>query len=109
MLAEIVGEHGHGGVVFCADLIPGRAWVHLPVTMGYDRYPERLIDEKQDFLADKLAATCACSSPTTTTARWRACAATTRAAIRPARRPRNCAANRCRPEPAPISNGVPKQ
>jgi glyoxylase-like metal-dependent hydrolase (beta-lactamase superfamily II) len=54
MLAEIVGEHGHGGVVFCADLIPGRAWVHLPVTMGYDRYPERLIDEKLDFLADKL-------------------------------------------------------
>jgi glyoxylase-like metal-dependent hydrolase (beta-lactamase superfamily II) len=55
MLAEIVGEHGHGGVVFCADLIPGRAWVHLPVTMGYDRYPERLIDEKLEFLADKLA------------------------------------------------------
>ena len=55
MLAEIVGEHGNGGVVFCADLIPGRAWVHLPVTMGYDRYPERLIDEKLDFLADKLA------------------------------------------------------
>jgi glyoxylase-like metal-dependent hydrolase (beta-lactamase superfamily II) len=55
MLAEIVGNHGHGGVVFCADLIPGRAWVHLPVTMGYDRYPERLIDEKLDFLADKLA------------------------------------------------------
>jgi len=55
MLAEIVGPHAHGGVVFCADLIPGRAWVHLPVTMGYDRYPERLIDEKLDFLADKLA------------------------------------------------------
>ena len=54
MLAEIVGASGHGGVVFCADLIPGRAWVHLPVTMGYDRYPERLIDEKQEFLADKL-------------------------------------------------------
>ena len=55
MLAEIVGAGAHGGVVFCADLIPGRAWVHLPVTMGYDRYPERLIDEKLDFLADKLA------------------------------------------------------
>jgi glyoxylase-like metal-dependent hydrolase (beta-lactamase superfamily II) len=54
MLAEIVGKGGHGGVVFCADLIPGRAWVHLPVTMGYDRYPERLIDEKLEFLADKL-------------------------------------------------------
>jgi len=46
---------GDGGVVFCADLIPGRPWVHLPVTMGYDRYPERLIDEKQRFLTDKVA------------------------------------------------------
>jgi glyoxylase-like metal-dependent hydrolase (beta-lactamase superfamily II) len=55
MLAEIVGEHGHGGVVFCADLIPGRAWVHLPVTMGYDRFPEMLIDEKSHFLNDKLS------------------------------------------------------
>lgn len=33
-------------VFFCGDLIPGRAWVHLPITMGYDRYPEKLIDEK---------------------------------------------------------------
>ena len=54
MLAEIIGANGHGGVVFCADLIPGRAWVHLPVTMGYDRFPEMLIDEKRQFLADKL-------------------------------------------------------
>jgi glyoxylase-like metal-dependent hydrolase (beta-lactamase superfamily II) len=49
MLAEV------GGVAFCADLIPGRAWVHLPVTMGYDRWPEKLIDEKKAFLDDKLA------------------------------------------------------
>lgn len=49
MLAEV------GGVVFCADLIPGRFWVHLPVTMGYDRWPEKLIDEKRGFLDDKLA------------------------------------------------------
>lgn len=33
-------------VFFCGDLIPGRPWVHLPITMGYDRFPERLIDEK---------------------------------------------------------------
>ena len=51
MLAEIVSDEG--GVVFCADLIPGRPWVHLPITMGYDRYPELLIDEKQAFLEDK--------------------------------------------------------
>jgi glyoxylase-like metal-dependent hydrolase (beta-lactamase superfamily II) len=49
MLAEV------GGVVFCADLIPGRFWVHLPITMGYDRYPEKLIEEKRAFLDDKLA------------------------------------------------------
>lgn len=49
MLAEVAG------VVFCADLIPGRFWVHLPITMGYDRYPEALIDEKRAFLDDKLA------------------------------------------------------
>lgn len=53
MLAEIATADG--GIVFCADLIPGRAWVHLPVTMGYDRYPELLIDEKRAFLEDKLA------------------------------------------------------
>ncbi len=52
MLAEIGGD---GGVVFCADLIPGRPWVHVPITMGYDRYPERLIDEKLEFLEDKVA------------------------------------------------------
>lgn len=33
-------------VFFCGDLIPGRPWVHLPITMGYDRFPEMLIDEK---------------------------------------------------------------
>lgn len=33
-------------VFFCGDLIPGRPWVHLPITMGYDRFPEKLIDEK---------------------------------------------------------------
>ncbi len=54
MLSEIVGPHGRGGVVYCADLIPGTPWVHLPVTMGYDRAPELLIDEKRDFLDDKL-------------------------------------------------------
>ena len=53
MLAEIVVPSG--GVVFCADLIPGRPWVHLPVTMCYDRAPEMLIDEKRAFLEDKLA------------------------------------------------------
>ncbi|MEO7433505.1 MAG: MBL fold metallo-hydrolase [Dokdonella sp.] len=57
MLAEISGSgaDGAGGIAFCADLIPGRPWVHLPVTMGYDRFPELLIDEKRAFLDDMLA------------------------------------------------------
>ena len=60
MLAEITGPRlvdgqPHGGVVFCADLIPGRPWVHVPITMGYDRNAELLIDEKKAFLEDKLA------------------------------------------------------
>jgi len=60
MLAEIVGPErvdgqAHGGVVFCADLVPGKPWVHVPITMGYDRNAELLIDEKRAFLEDKLA------------------------------------------------------
>ncbi len=60
MLAEIIGPETvegqpRGGVVFCADLIPGRSWVHVPITMGYDRNAELLIDEKRSFLEDKLA------------------------------------------------------
>jgi glyoxylase-like metal-dependent hydrolase (beta-lactamase superfamily II) len=73
--SEVLGEgyrfhtsHGHtpglrllevdmpdGPVVFAADLIPGRPWVHLPITMGYDRYPELLIDEKRQLLEDLVA------------------------------------------------------
>ncbi len=37
-------------VVFASDLIPGRPWVHLPITMGYDRYPELVIQEKSTLL-----------------------------------------------------------
>lgn len=60
MLSEIVGDRrvagqARGGVAFCADLIPGRSWVHLPITMGYDRNAELLIDEKRAFLEDMLA------------------------------------------------------
>ena len=41
--------------MFAADLIPGRPWVHLPITMGYDRWPEKQIDEKTELLADLVA------------------------------------------------------
>ena len=40
--------------MFAADLIPGKAWVHLPITMGYDRYPELLIEEKATLLGDLI-------------------------------------------------------
>ena len=52
ILAEIQGDAER--VVFCADLIPGRAWVHLPITMGYDRNAELVIDEKKALLDDML-------------------------------------------------------
>ncbi len=41
-----------GPVLFAADLIPGAAWVHVPLTMGYDRYPELLIEEKAELLTE---------------------------------------------------------
>jgi glyoxylase-like metal-dependent hydrolase (beta-lactamase superfamily II) len=44
-----------GPVTFMGDLVPGAPWVHLPITMGYDRYPELLIDEKQALL-DRIRA-----------------------------------------------------
>ncbi len=49
MLTELDGDHGP--VVFGADLVPGRAWVHTSISMGYDRFPELLLDEKRTLLA----------------------------------------------------------
>ena len=53
LLAEI--DMNGVPVVFAGDLVPGVPWVHVPITMGYDRFPERLIDEKQALLIDLLA------------------------------------------------------
>lgn len=50
LLTEVEGSLGP--VVFAGDLIPGRPWVHQSITMGYDRYPELLIDEKSALLQD---------------------------------------------------------
>jgi len=58
MLTEVFGEApdaseaGGQSVVFLGDLVPGTPWVHLPMTMGYDRFPELLIDEKSALLED---------------------------------------------------------
>ncbi len=48
-------ETPRGPVTFMGDLVPGAPWVHLPITMGYDRYPELLIEEKRAVL-DRIAA-----------------------------------------------------
>lgn len=53
LLTEV--ELVDGPALFAADLIPGKPWVHLPITMGYDRFPELLINEKTTILTDLLA------------------------------------------------------
>lgn len=52
LLTEVCGPSPDRAVVFAGDLVPGTAWVHLPMTMGYDRFPELLIDEKTALLSD---------------------------------------------------------
>lgn len=49
-LAEVASDTGP--LLFASDLIPGVPWVHVPITMGYDRFPERLIDEKTVLLSN---------------------------------------------------------
>lgn len=46
----VTAPQRHRPVIFSSDLIPGTSWVHLPMTMGYDRAPECLIDEKKKLL-----------------------------------------------------------
>jgi glyoxylase-like metal-dependent hydrolase (beta-lactamase superfamily II) len=60
---QLLRSHGHtpgmvlthiesvrGPVTFGADLVFALPWVHLPITAGYDRYPELVIDEKRALL-----------------------------------------------------------
>lgn len=42
-------------IFYLSDLVPGMPWVHLPVTMGYDRYPELLVEEKKKLFEKVLA------------------------------------------------------
>ncbi|MDJ0521696.1 MAG: MBL fold metallo-hydrolase [Planctomycetota bacterium] len=53
LMTEVATEDGP--LVFVGDLIPGTAWMHVPISMGYDRFPELLIDEKRALLEDLLA------------------------------------------------------
>ena len=41
-------------VFFCGDLVPGRSWIHVPITMGYDRFAEQVIDEKNAVYREAL-------------------------------------------------------
>ncbi len=47
MLAEL--ELPKGKLIFISDLVPGIPWVHLPIVMGYDRFPERTVEEKKSL------------------------------------------------------------
>ena len=53
LLVEVPGVDGP--VVLAGDLVPGLPWVRSAITMGYDRYPELLIDEKTALFDDLLA------------------------------------------------------
>ena len=44
----VLGEQH--SLFFAADLVPGVPWVHVPITMGYDRFPEHIVDEKTRIL-----------------------------------------------------------
>jgi len=64
-LVKFSYSHGHTvglmlstiqNTTFVTDLIPGIPWVHLPVVMGYDRFPELTVIEKQSFLEKAVVA-----------------------------------------------------
>jgi len=49
-LMHTIFKNNQDTIIFASDLIPGLPWVHLPISMGYDRFPETLIDEKKKLL-----------------------------------------------------------
>jgi len=55
LLMTEIAQDDDGPLVFASDLVPGTPWMHLPITMGYDRYPELVINEKERLL-DRLVA-----------------------------------------------------
>ena len=54
MLVSLIQARG-GTVIYTGDLIPGLPWVNLPITMGYDRFAEKLVDEKKQILDRAVA------------------------------------------------------
>jgi len=53
MLSEI--HLKDGPLLYVSDLIPGAPWVHIPISMGYDRYSELVIDEKRALLTELIS------------------------------------------------------
>jgi glyoxylase-like metal-dependent hydrolase (beta-lactamase superfamily II) len=45
-MLHAVAAGTHAELLFGADMVPGVAWLNASITMGYDRYPEALVDEK---------------------------------------------------------------
>jgi len=48
-------RYGKNRLVYVSDLVPGRFWLHPPISMGYDRNPELLVDEKNRLLPSLAA------------------------------------------------------
>ena len=57
MLHTII-DMPEGPIIFAADLIPGIPWLHSSTSMGYDRAPEMLIDEKKSLLTFAIEKKC---------------------------------------------------
>lgn len=53
-LLTLVKGQSHKAL-FTGDLVPGSHWIHLPITMGYDRFPEAVIDEKEQIYKEALS------------------------------------------------------
>lgn len=53
-LIQATIETKQGPVALVTDMVPGLAWMHLPITMGYDRFPELLVSEKANLFQDML-------------------------------------------------------
>lgn len=49
LMTEVASDRGP--VLYASDLVPGRPWLHVPITMGYDRFPELVVEEKAGLLA----------------------------------------------------------
>ena len=52
MLTTITGKKET--FIFAGDLVPGSQWVSNAITMGYDRFPEKIIDEKNDLYSEAI-------------------------------------------------------